>query len=267
MRCLGPRASTSRSTRRSTRRSDPDARRRAPIGVRRGGRARRRRMGARPGRARLPEPDPLPARLRGALPGLRQGPERRAARHEEASVDPRWAALEALRDPATDPAGSCRLRYNRRPLMAVPKRKTSKSRRDKRRAQHGDLGAARLDVRALRRRRSSRTTSARRARRIAAARSSRSARPPRRRSVPIARRGRRPRRATTRPTRSSPARSRRPRTTIEPSSSGPRRSTARGSSSSVQRGDRDGRQARRGGAREAGLVARPGRARGRRRRR
>ena len=30
-----------------------------------------------------------------------------------------------------------RLRYHSRPLMAVPKRKTSKARRDKRRAQHG----------------------------------------------------------------------------------------------------------------------------------
>jgi large subunit ribosomal protein L32 len=35
--------------------------------------------------------------------------------------------------------------YTRRPVMAVPKRKTSKSRRDKRRAQHG-ISAPRLSL-------------------------------------------------------------------------------------------------------------------------
>jgi large subunit ribosomal protein L32 len=43
-------------------------------------------------------------------------------------------------------SGSARPRgYTARPLMAVPKRKTSKSRRDKRRAQHG-ISAPRLSV-------------------------------------------------------------------------------------------------------------------------
>ena len=57
--------------------------------------------------------------------------------HDEETADPRWAALEALREqtlvaPTAKSAA----------LMAVPKRKTSKSRRDKRRAHAFDRGAA-----------------------------------------------------------------------------------------------------------------------------
>jgi len=44
------------------------------------------------------------------------------------------AATAALSDPFSVVARACSLHW--RPLMAVPKRKTSKSRRDKRRAQH-----------------------------------------------------------------------------------------------------------------------------------
>jgi len=39
--------------------------------------------------------------------------------------------------PARTPSAHQASRYTPRPLMAVPKRKTSRSRRDKRRAQHG----------------------------------------------------------------------------------------------------------------------------------
>jgi large subunit ribosomal protein L32 len=41
-----------------------------------------------------------------------------------------------LRNPAREQRGLPANSYTGRPLMAVPKRKTSKSRRDKRRAQH-----------------------------------------------------------------------------------------------------------------------------------
>lgn len=45
--------------------------------------------------------------------------------------------------PIAGPSRGCR--YTARPLMAVPKRKTSKARRDKRRAQHG-ISVPRLQV-------------------------------------------------------------------------------------------------------------------------
>ena len=53
--------------------------------------------------------------------------------HDE-EPDSRWSALAELRD---------RLCYTARPLMAVPKKKTSKARRDKRRAAAPHRGAAR----------------------------------------------------------------------------------------------------------------------------
>ena len=70
----------------------------------------------------------------------------------------------------------CAIRYTPQPLMAVPKRKTSKARRDKRRAQHG-IEAPRVNVCPNCGSPKRPTTSARRARRIVAATSSRSARP------------------------------------------------------------------------------------------
>ena len=67
--------------------------------LRRRRRARRLGLGPRRGRARAARQDPLPARLRRPLPGLRQEPERRSRTSTRRSTaDPRWAALEALRD-------------------------------------------------------------------------------------------------------------------------------------------------------------------------
>ena len=65
---------------------DPAVDRRGPpLRLRRRGRARRRRLGARRDRARPAGADPLPARLRRPLPRLRQGPERGAARARRGS--------------------------------------------------------------------------------------------------------------------------------------------------------------------------------------
>ena len=60
--------------------------------------ARALRVGARRDRARAARADPARARLRGPLPRLRQGSERRAAHPRRGARDPRWAALEELRD-------------------------------------------------------------------------------------------------------------------------------------------------------------------------
>ena len=60
--------------------------------------ARRLGLGARRDRARAAREDPLQARLRRSLRRLRQEPERRAAHARGEHGDPRWAALEALRD-------------------------------------------------------------------------------------------------------------------------------------------------------------------------
>ena len=104
------------------------------------------------------------------------------------------------------------------PLMAVPKRKTSKSRRDKRARSTASRRRASTSARSAGSR-SGRTASARRARRTRAARSSRSAR--RLRSPWSAWRS--TRWAATAPrTRSSRARSTPPPTAIEPCSSAPR---------------------------------------------
>ena len=150
--------------------------------------------------------------------------------------------------------------------MAVPKKKTSKSRRDKRRAQHGDRGTAGEHLPAVQARRSGRIASARPAAPTRAARSSRSASAPRSAHEP-ADRGRRA--------------GRRPRPgevvagALEAAADGidvvlfgphgPRRRRPRARRRAGR--DRDGREAGRGRAREAGLVARRRRARGRRRRR
>ena len=146
--------------------------------------------------------------------------------HEEKPVDPRWAALEALRERASDDASGLQCP----PLMAVPKRKTSKSRRDKRRATHATRGAAGEHLPAVPLAEARRIASARPAAPTRAARSSRSA--SRRRSAWPASRS--TRWAGTAPrTRSSPARSRRPRTGIEVTlygPAGPRHGRARRSS-------------------------------------
>ncbi len=80
MRCLAPASVAVEVDAREYQATDPGARRRAALRVRRRRGARRRLVGARPGRAEPPRPDPLPSRLRRALPRVREGPERRAAR-------------------------------------------------------------------------------------------------------------------------------------------------------------------------------------------
>ena len=133
---------------------------RAPLGVRRRRRARRGRMGPRPGRAGPSGTNPLPARLRGPLPRLRQEPERssrtstRTSSPTRAGPPSRRSADGRRRRALLAGEQVCRarreLRYTLRPLMAVPKRKTSKARRDKRRAQHGIAAPRVNDVRELR---------------------------------------------------------------------------------------------------------------------
>ena len=134
-----------------------------------------------PGRATSsrspPRPDPLPARLRRALPGLREGPQSRAARPRRSVRRPALGgARGAPRTQATDPA--------RRSGSATMGRRSWQSRRERPRSPAATSAA--LSTGSRRRasrpassaaRRSSRIASARRARRTAAARSSRSGHP------------------------------------------------------------------------------------------
>ena len=156
--------------------------------------------------------------------------------HEEAS--PTRAGPPSRRCGRTPPARlsrgaglpRARSRYHGPSLMAVPKRKTSKSRRDKRRAQHGIAAPRVVDVRAVRLAEAvpSRLPDVQD---VSRARGQAS---PHARSLATWRRASRstPSAVTTPRMRSSPAQSRRPRTRSRRSSSGPSRSPAPGSSSS-----------------------------------
>ena len=127
--------SSFRSQRASTRRRI----RRAPTSSARpylaGRQARPGGVGARRGRARTPRQDPVPRRLCRPLPGVRQEPERRAARARDERTDSRWARSRAC-------ASSSRLGGRRcAPLHSSvrwPSRRKKPRRpaRDKRRAQH-----------------------------------------------------------------------------------------------------------------------------------
>ena len=163
--CRSTPASTRRTARR--RRGAVDARTSTTT-------ARRLRLGARRGRSRAPGQDPLPARLPGLCPacGKNLNDEPHDAREEAA--DPRWAALRApLRDERPAEGAGLGTVW---PPMAVPKRKTSKSRRDKRRARTRS-SAAGQHLPAVQLAEAARIASARPAARTRAARSSGSASP------------------------------------------------------------------------------------------
>ena len=180
-------------------------------------------VGARRGRARAPGQDPLPRRLRRALPGCgadlnrephaRTEPRARSSCRRSGSLathlgrrrarrpSERWAGVGVTPRAADAPGRTAarpsrpQARARRRvergqaramppailaAAMAVPKRKTSKSRRDKRRATHKAVGSRRSSSARSAISRSGRTTSARRAAPTGAARSSRSRLPRRR---------------------------------------------------------------------------------------
>ena len=131
-----------------------------------GGRARRLRLGPRRHRPRPAGPDPLPSGLRRPLPGLRRVAQRRRPGGAPPSGRRRPPLGEAARaavgrSPATIPR-----------LMAVPKKRTSRARRDKRRANHKARRRASTSARAATAR-GSRTGSARPAAPTPGARSSR----------------------------------------------------------------------------------------------
>ena len=88
MRCLGFAEVEARCRGARVLRSRRATRRRAALGLRGERAARRGRMGARCARPRATRADPLPPRVRRAVPGLRQGPERRAARARRARARP-----------------------------------------------------------------------------------------------------------------------------------------------------------------------------------
>src|SRR5204863_1554455 len=77
-------------------------RRGAALAVRRRRPAGALRLGARRGGARAAGEDPLPPRLRGPLPGLRQGPERRSARPRGARGGPSLGRARVLERAALD---------------------------------------------------------------------------------------------------------------------------------------------------------------------
>ena len=146
--------------------------------------------------------------------------------------------------------------------MAVPKRKTSKARRDKRRATHS-LEAPRVNAALSAGRPSGRTASARPAAPTRAARSSRSS-STRRSGLDGPRASLSTRSAATvHPTRWSRARPRPPRTASRVDHCTARRGLDTRGLSSSSRPDRIemARQAGRGGARQAGQLARRGRSR------
>src|SRR5439155_5483884 len=110
-------------------------------------------------RTRSPRQDPLPCGLRRPLPAVREEPQRGPARARRGAVglplvgarEPARAALASSEtgtvlgsDPKTV-AESLRAQLHSGVPMAVPKKKTSKARRDKRRAQH-KIESPRLNV-------------------------------------------------------------------------------------------------------------------------
>ena len=97
---------------------DEPRHRRADDAVPRRRPARPLRLGARLARPRAARQDPLPARLRRPLPGLRQGPERRAARARGGGDRPALGGARGAEGRTSSSSYTA-------PPMAVPKKKTS----------------------------------------------------------------------------------------------------------------------------------------------